>query len=306
MKLCKRLTNFACCVAAAIFCAFALSGCGLLPAGSGGGAGNGDKAVITVAMLSSEKKSFERLEKAFEETHSDVDVRINVYTSYETAMTNFVRNDNWADIVWTAGDQHAGYSGAGHFLNLKDFDEADDTFDFATSGIYPVLLESTHHSFDDDGYWFMPRDYNIPIIFVNKAHLSTAGIDYEELKANWNYEKFLQTCNALKSAYASSSETDEDVRIGFLRSAFPLELDAVKMSNFTGILKSFGGEMFDTSASDMEAICAYRSAESVSAYKRFYQTFYESGLVDPSDTNSSLFNKKMAGKIGRASCRERV
>ena len=70
MKLCKRLTNFACCVAAAIFCAFALSGCGLLPAGSGGGAGNGDKAVITVAMLSSEKKSFERLEKAFEENGS--------------------------------------------------------------------------------------------------------------------------------------------------------------------------------------------------------------------------------------------
>ena len=158
MKLCKRFANFACCVAAAVFCAFALSGCGLLPAGSGGGNGNGDKAVITVAMLSSEKKSFERLEKAFEETHSDVDVRINVYTSYETAMTNYVRNDNWADIVWTAGDQHAGYSGAGHFLNLKDFDEADDTFDFATSGIYPVLLESTHYSFDDDGYWFMPRD----------------------------------------------------------------------------------------------------------------------------------------------------
>ena len=98
MKLCKRLTNFACCVAAAIFCAFALSGCGLLPAGSGGGAGNGDKAVITVAMLSSEKKSFERLEKAFEETHSDVDVRINVYATITGRILYGRRATNTRDI----------------------------------------------------------------------------------------------------------------------------------------------------------------------------------------------------------------
>lgn len=254
------------------------------------------KVVINVAMLNTEKKSFENVKTAYEKLHNDVEIRIKGYTSYETEMTGYVRNKNWPDIVWTAGDQHAGYSGAGHFLNLKDFDEADDEFSFEESGIYQVLLDSTHYSLTDTGYWFMPRDYNVPIIFVNKKHFQKAGINFEEVKSNWNYETFLSVCAQLKTAYAGASDKDKDnMSSGFLSSAYPLELDPIKMSNFTGIVKSFGGEMLDPSKNTVEEICTFGKPASVAAYKEFSETFYKSGYVDPTDTNQSLFNQKKAG-----------
>lgn len=173
-KTAKKILLMLCCAVLVLGGACTATGCGNNE--------EGDKAKITVAMLSSEKKAFEKLEKAYESLHTDVDIRIVTYTAYETAMANYVKNNNWPDVVWTAGDQHAGYSGAGHFMDLKTFDAADDTFDFAASGIYPELLDATHYAPGDDGYWFMPRDYNVPILFVNKTHLSKAGIDFDTLK----------------------------------------------------------------------------------------------------------------------------
>ncbi len=286
-KSIKKILLTLCCAVLVLGGACTATGCGNKE--------EGDKAKITVAMLSSEKKAFEKLEKAYESLHTDVDIRIVTYTAYETAMTNYVKNNNWPDVVWTAGDQHAGYSGAGHFMDLKTFDAADDTFDFAASGIYPELLDATHYAPDDDGYWFMPRDYNVPILFVNKTHLSKAGIDFDTLKNNWNYETFIAACNTLKAAYADASSKDTDnIRTGFLPTAYPCELDAVKMSNFTGILRSFGGNMFDTSKTAIDEICTFGSAASVQAYETFYNTFYRGGLVDPADTTASLFNQKSA------------
>lgn len=284
----------------ALICLCLTFGCVGTIVGCGKTDDDGTKAIITVGMLSSEKSSFERVEKAYEALHSDVDIRINAYTNYETAMTGYVKNGNWPDIVWTAGDQHAGYSGAGHFLNLKEFDAADDDFSFDTAGIYPELLESTHYSPTDTGYWFMPRDYNVPIIFVNRKHFEKAGINFDDVKAHWNYEKFIEVCNTLKSAYASANAKDtENIRHGFLPTSYPLELDAVKMSNFTGILLSYGGKMLDSDGKNIDDICAFTSDESVAAYERFYETFYapSAKLVDPSDTTASLFNQKKAAMV---------
>lgn len=281
----KRFLLILSCVALALGCMCAATGCG--------DKDDGSKVKLTVAMLSSEKEAFTKLEKAYESVHSDVDIRIITYTAYETAMSAYVKNKNWPDIVWTAGDQHAGYSGEGHFMNLKTFDSADDTFSFADSGIYPELLEATHYAPDDDGYWFMPRDYNVPIMFVNKTHLAKAGIDFNTLKENWNYDAFISACDALKTAYASASSKDTDnMRSGFLPTAFPCELDAVKMSNFTGILRSFGGNMFDISKTTIDEICTFGGSASVQGYKTFYETFLQSGFMDPSDTTASLFNQK--------------
>lgn len=287
MKIVKKIAVLLCC---AVLMTGVAAGCG-----GRGNTGGGDKAVVTVAMLSSEKKAFEKLEKAYESAHTDVDIRIVTYVAYETAMSNYVKNNSWPDIVWTAGDQHAGYSGAGHFLNLKDLDAADDTFDFASSGIYPELLDATHFSPDDDGYWFMPRDYNVPIIFVNKTHLSKAGINFDTLKSNWNYDTFIAACQTLKAAYAAAeSKNTDNIRTGFLPTAYACELDAVKMSNFTGILRSYGGAMFDTTKETVDEICTFGSADSVAAYATFYETFYKGGLVDPGDTTTSLFKQKKA------------
>ena len=292
MKLKKKISSALLGAIMLLTCAFGLTACG----GDGGSVSKNGKVIVSVAMLNTEKKSFENIKKAYESLHNDVEIRIKGYTSYETEMTGYVRNKNWPDIVWTAGDQHAGYSGAGHFLNLKDFADNDKDFSFEESGIYQVLLDSTHYSPTDTGYWFMPRDYNIPIIFVNKKHFEKAGIDFEEVKSNWNYETFLSVCSRLKTAYAGASDTNKDnMSSGFLSSSYPLELDAIKMSNFTGIVKSFGGQMLDTSKNTVEEICTFGTADSVAAYKEFYETFYKSGYVDPTDTNQSLFNQKKSG-----------
>ena len=288
----KRILATCCLFLAGIPIAAGFSGC------KSGEDYNPDKANIEVAMLASERKTFEAVEDLYEKENPGVNIVIKTYTDYTGQMNNYVKN-GWPHIVFTAGDQHAGYSGAGHFIDLKTLDEKDDSWSFEESDIYDVLLESTHFSPTDTGYWFMPRDYNIPTIFVNKKHFEYAGIDFEEVKKNWGVEKFLEVCETLKAAYATADDGDlNNLQAGFLPTAYPLELDAVNPANFQGILESWGGKNLDTTKSTVEEICSFTSDASVAAYVKFQNTFYGNNqYCDPTDTHSCLFNAKQAAML---------
>ena len=119
------------------------------------------KVVIEVGVLGSttEQEIFRKYKNGFQEKYPNIIVQLDAIPGdYATGMNNYVQNSTFPDVVFTPGDQHAAYSSRGHFVDLRTYDEADDTFSF--DDIYPELIETTLYDSFDEGIWFMPRDYN--------------------------------------------------------------------------------------------------------------------------------------------------
>ena len=180
------------------------------------------KVVIEVGVLGSttEQEIFRKYKNGFQEKYPNVIVQMDAIPGdYATGMNNYVQNFSFPDVVFAPGDQHAAYSSNGHFLDLRTFDEEDDTFSF--DDIYPELIETTHYDSEDEGIWFMPRDYNKVVTFVNKTMLSYvpgengqmyAGYgSFEALREAWDLETFYEVCEAVTNKVAENAANSANI-----------------------------------------------------------------------------------------------
>lgn len=276
------------------------------------------KVTIEVGVLGSttEQEIFRKYKNGFQEKYPDVVLQLEAIPGdYATGMNNYVQNASFPDVVFAPGDQHAAYSSRGHFVDLRKYDEADDTFSF--DDIYPELIETTHYSSEDEGIWFMPRDYNKVVTFVNKTMLSYvpgengqmfAGYgSFEALKEAWDLETFYEVCAAVKAkvdanAADPASVPQEEKLAGLIRGTVALDARYNWYPAYEPILRHYGGSMIDLSKAgsgevpDYEAMLSVDADETMQAYRSFYEELAKPGYVRDSlsSTGAAAFPNSQA------------
>lgn len=259
------------------------------------------KVVIEVGVLGSttEQEIFRKYKNGFQEKYPNVVVQLEAIPGdYATGMNNYVQNSTFPDVVFAPGDQHAAYSSRGHFVDLRAYDEADDTFSF--DDIYPELIETTHYDSTDEGIWFMPRDYNKVVTFVNKTMLALvpgengqmyAGYgSFEALKEAWDLETFYEVCAAVTKKVAEnaadpSSVPQKEKVAGLIRGTVAVDARYNWYPAYEPILRHYGGSMISLDKAgegeepDYNAMLSVDSDETMQAYRSFYENLAKPGYV---------------------------
>lgn len=276
------------------------------------------KVVIKVGVLgtTTEQEIFRKYKNGFQEKYSDVVVQLDpIPGGYSTGMDNYVQNKSFPDVVFTPGDQHAAYSSKGHFLDLQKFDEADETFSF--DAIYPELIETTHYNTSDQGIWFMPRDYNKVVTFVNKTMLELipgengkpyAGFEtFENLKQNWNTETFYAVCAAVKKKVDANVANPQNVptaekQAGLIKDTYAVDARYNWSPSYEAMVRHYGGKVIDVtkmngSETDYSQVLSVDTVETVTAYRELYKNLSKPGYIKQTLSSggvSAFPNKKAA------------
>ena len=241
-----------------------------------------DKITITVAVNGtdpSEGALMNAWKTDYEKINTKVKIKIENFTSdYTQSMLQYVQSpSSMPDIIWTTGEKHAVWSENGAFLDLKTIDSALDTSDF-----YEEIVNATHIDSRDTGIYFMPRDYNKCVLFINKTMFRAAGFTDEEingLKDGWNYEKFIATCERLETAMQS----DANPTAGIRANSVPVDARMDFNASYCSFMKHYGGEFIVDGEID------FLTDANIQAYGKIYELIKNNYIADSARKNSATF-----------------
>ncbi len=167
------------------------------------------EVTLTTALLSgeSERRIIVSWANAFMDKHPEVTFDLDKNSRTMSAMDDIKLFDsagNMPDIIWTGGDQHSPYS-EDYFVDLSKMEGADEFF----GGFYDALIDATHVSSEDEGIWFVPRDYNALMVYYNKDIFDDAGVEYP--KNGWTWADFEATCEALQNSGKVAAAVENDI-----------------------------------------------------------------------------------------------
>ena len=206
---------------------------------------------LTVGLLGKqdEKDVMQAWINAFQKANPEVSIKITKNMGGMAEIINWASAGDMPDIVWTAGDQHSPYSGSGYFQDLSDESKFEGSEEFFAD-FYDTLIETTHYSSEDEGIWFVPRDYNRLVIYINETAFEQAGVAVPD--NDWTWEEFLGVCQDLMDAGVRKAIEWKKWR--------PV---------YTTMLTNYGGEYLDS-----EGNFALNTPEAKACYE-FYESFYD-------------------------------
>ena len=253
------------------------------------------KVTIQFGYLMEEKDLAVVIKREFEKTNSLINLKmIPLSGDWKSQMNNYVaKPSTFPDIVWVPSDQHSAYAAGGAFVNLRPLMESDA----ATNPdlYYDSMIKATAYSSTDTGIWFAPRDYNKPVTYINKKMFEAAGVAIPT-QAEWNYQKFLEVCQQLRTAMDANDRSSEDFDnekfdAGIEPNSFPVECEMQWNPVYHGVLASFGARLIDTSKTGEDAITV-DDESTIQAYEKIYNDLYATGYS--STTSSVNFLSKKA------------
>ena len=255
-------------------------GCGDEPVESGE---TGDKVKIVVSVNGTDPSEGELMRKwkvAYEAQNPSVSIVIKNFTNdYTQTMLTYVQSaKQMTDIMWTTGEKHAPWSEAGVFVDLKSVDKNLDVSDF-----YKEIVSATHKNSQDNGVYFMPRDYNKCVLFINKVMFKASGFTDDEindLKNGWDYEKFMQTCERLKVAM----QNNVNPSLGLRENSVPVDARMDFNASYCSFVKHFGGEFIEGGKIN------FVSDKNLSAYGKIYNLISKGYMADSARKSSATFN----------------
>ena len=125
----------------------------------------------------------DELVEQFRRTHPDIDLQMMWVpggSQYHTKLKTLTAAGQPPDLFWCS-DVFATYM-LPSLADLTDLVERDreelDLGDF-----YPELLAACKHN---GRYYYMPRYFNISLLYYNKGHFDAAGIPYPSAEWTWN------------------------------------------------------------------------------------------------------------------------
>ena len=235
---------------------------------------NNDKIEIVIGYDGGDSGEEELLmtwREAFIEENPEVKIKLKAFTgsNYNNTMMNYNSAPNsMPDIIWTTGEEHATWATNGMFINLKSRLEADEDIDL--DDFYPSMINCTHKYDSDEGIYFVPRDYNKPVLIINKVVFRYAGFSEEEitgLKDGWNYGKFLNVCERLRTAMDAVTDTgSEEWKHGVRFKNYPLDAQMTWNASYMSFIKSFGGKLVEDNGT-----INFVSDANIAAYGQIYE-----------------------------------
>ena len=237
--------------------------------------------VVAVSGLDvAEGELMRKWKVAYEAKNPQVQINIKNFTSdYTQTMLTYVQSPTqMPDIMWTTGEKHSPWSSEGVFVNLKTIDPSLDVSDF-----YDEIVKATHINSQDNGIWFMPRDYNKCVLFINKVMFKAAGFTDEEidgLKDGWDYEKFLETCERLRVAMKNNVNPS----LGLRPNSVPVDARMDFNASYCSFVKHFGGEFVEGDKVNL------LSSRNLNAYGEIFELIEKGYIADSAKKSSATFN----------------
>ena len=260
---------------------------GMLTACGGGKDSSAEdgKIKITVSISgtdASEGALMQKWKQAYEAKNEAVSINIKNFTSdYTQTMMGYVQSPKqMPDIMWTTGEKHAPWSDAGAFINLKDMIAADSSINL--DDFYSEIVNATHKNSQDDGIYFMPRDYNKCVLFINKVMFKAAGFtdaEIDGLKDGWNYEKFIETCERLKVAMKSNANPD----LGIRENSVPVDARMDFNASYCSFVYHYGGQFVEDGGVN------FLSDKNINAYGEIFKLIDNGYIAESAKKSSATF-----------------
>ena len=271
---------------AAMLSVTALAGCGV-----DRGSGNSEKIKLTVSVSgtdASEGALMQKWKQAYEAQNENVTITIKNFTSdYTQTMMGYVQSPKqMPDIMWTTGEKHSPWSDAGAFVNLEDMIAADSSIDL--SDFYGEIINATRKNSQDDGIYFMPRDYNKCVLFINKVVFRAAGFAEDEingLKDGWNYEKFMDTCERLRIAM----DNNENPTKGIRENAVPVDARMDFNASYCSFVYHYGGQFVED-----DGTINFLSERNLNSYGEIFELIEKGYIAESAKKSSATFTTMSA------------
>lgn len=265
---------------------------GMLTACGGGNDNSGadGKIKITVSISgtdASEGVLMQKWKQAYEVKNEAVSINIKNFTSdYTQTMMGYVQSPKqMPDIMWTTGEKHAPWSDAGAFINLKDMIAADSSINL--DDFYGEIVSATHKNSQDDGIYFMPRDYNKCVLFINKVMFRAAGFtdaEIDGLKDGWDYEKFIETCERLKVAMKANMNPD----LGIRENSVPVDARMDFNASYCSFVYHYGGQFVEDGGVN------FLSDKNINAYGEIFKLIDNGYIAESAKKSSATFTNLSA------------
>ncbi len=248
------------------------------------------KIKITVSISGTDASEGELMRKwkqAYEAKNENITIAIKDFTSdYTQTMLGYVQSPKqMPDIMWTTGEKHASWSNAGAFVNLKDMIAADPSIDL--SDFYGEIINATHKNSQDDGIYFMPRDYNKCVLFINKVMFRAAGftdLEIEDLKNGWNYEKFMDTCERLRVAMNNNEVPSKGIR----DNSVPVDARMDFNASYCSFVYHYGGQFVE------DGKVNFLSEKNLNAFGEIFELIDKGYIAESAKKSSATFTTMSA------------
>ncbi|WP_166404617.1 ABC transporter substrate-binding protein [Labedella endophytica] len=188
--------------------------------------------------------SYEESFDAFEETHPDIDVQVNVvdWEDYWTDLRTDIADQTMDDLFWVNNSYFGAYADAGSLVNVDDVlgETAKDAWE-------PSVVDQFTR---DDSLWGVPQIYDAGIaVYYNTAMVEAAGLTPEALEdLTWSpdpeedtYTEAARTLTLDSSGRAAGTEGFDPAAVSQYGTNLAYDLQAILLP-FIG---SNGGEFQD-------------------------------------------------------------
>ena len=247
MKNMKKIVTIALSAMMA-FSALSLTACG--------GGTKTDAKEITVGILnnSSERENLKVLRNAFEKKYEAEGYKVkivNLTGSYNEAVYRMYMAGQLPDVIQVFDDTSAYWTNKGIYADLDEY-IARDNIDLSLYVDSMIDIARSGQGDDDSLYW-LPRDYDKLVTYVNKDVFQAAGVEIPTAE-EWTWAKMLEVCQALKDntnkVLAANQEINVFYPMSFDPSWAPVYLTMFK--NYNVELAS-NGKAFDGAEEDIYA-----------------------------------------------------
>ena len=191
MKNIKKIATLALCAMMTVS-GLSLTACG--------GGTKTDAKEITVGILnnSSERENLKVLRNAFEKKYEAEGYKVkivNLTGTYNEAVYRMYIAGQLPDVIQVFDDTSAYWTNKGIYADLDEY-IARDNIDLSLYVDSMIDIARSGQGDDDSLYW-LPRDYDKLVTYVNKDVFQAAGVAVPTAE-EWTWAKMLEVCQALK------------------------------------------------------------------------------------------------------------
>jgi len=241
------------------FAAFIGTGClySCTPAGENQGEGN-KTSVTWMIGVDYTKEMLEGLIQRFEQLHPEIDIKpiwvpaLQYYPKLKTLIAAGQPPD-----LFTCGDVWIAYQ-LPFLYDITDFVQRD-ALQIDLEDIYPELLDACRWN---DRYYFLPRWFNISLLYYNKSLFDEAGVAYPT--AEWTWDDYTRAGQAL-------TQKDRDGRVRIWGS----KITHLWWGEWLILVRQSGGRLFNEELTQ----CLLDTPEAIRGLQFYFDKVYRYGFA---------------------------
>lgn len=221
----KKLVSFLLCLILCV-CALPFTACG----------GGSEEVIVGVSNATSEVNIANALVNAYKSKNPNAQITVQrISGDYGSYVINNALSGNLPDVLFTQDDTVAYFSQEGVFEPLDSYMQSAGI----DTNIYYDAIMDISRPLDDGKTYFIPRDYNKVVCYLNVDMFSAADIELPT--DDWTWEDFISICAEFRSKMDANLNQDA----GIHEYAYPVYANVGWKAVYWPIIASYGESIFN-------------------------------------------------------------